>query len=171
MLKQEIINRLHNLHTEMNQFVSHSDSQTLNTPRENGKWSKAEEIGHLINALQQSNKGLSLPVFFLKYKFGTCNRPEKTYEEVVNKYNDKLASVTIPNNPFQIRNIETFSKEKILKDYQTQQKKFERRINKFNEKQLSNLLLPHPLLGKMTLREFAYFTHYHTQHHFENIKK
>lgn len=36
---------------------------------------------------------------------------------------------------------------------------------------MSTLLLPHPLLGKLTVREFGYFTHYHTEHHFKNIQK
>jgi hypothetical protein len=32
------------------------------------------------------------------------------------------------------------------------------------------LILPHPLLGKITIREMLYFTAYHVQHH-ENIIK
>lgn len=170
MLKQEILNQLHILHSEINDFISKNSQEDLNKPRD-GKWSKAEEIGHLINALQQINKGLLLPKFFLKYKFGTCNRPERSYEEITQKYLDKLSTIQIPNNPFQIRNISTYKNEKISKDYLTQQKKFEKRINQFNEKELSNLIMPHPLLGKITIREFAYFTHFHTKHHFENIKK
>lgn len=171
MLKQEIINQLHDIHTEVNQYISHQDSNALNQSRENGKWSNAEEIGHLINALEQTNKGLGLPKFFLKYKFGTCNRPERTYVEVVKKYNDKLSQVAVPNNPFQIKNVSVISKEKLLEKYQIQQAKFQKRLQSFSEKQLSTLVIPHPLLGKLTLREFAYFTHHHTQHHFENIKK
>ncbi|MDI9311726.1 MAG: DinB family protein [Limnohabitans sp.] len=170
MLKQEILNQLYILHSEINDFIAINSQETLNKSRDN-KWSQAEEIGHLINALQQTNKGLSLPKFFLKYKFGTCNRPERTYEELTQKYLDKLSTIQIPNNPFQIRNIATFKKEKISKNYLIQQKKFEKRINQFNEKQLSTLIIPHPLLGKITIREFVYFTHFHTKHHFENIKK
>jgi hypothetical protein len=65
--------------------------------------------------LEQSNKGLLLPKFFIKYKFGTNNRQERTYEEVVKKYLDKLALVAIPNNPFQVKEVEQISKEKLLK--------------------------------------------------------
>jgi hypothetical protein len=40
-----------------------------------------------------------------------------------------------------------------------------RRIDRFSETQLDQLILPHPLLGKLTLREMLYFTIYHVQHH------
>jgi hypothetical protein len=39
---------------------------------------------------------------------------------------------------------------------------------------LDLLILPHPLLGKLTLREMLYFTLYHVEHHekqvLENLK-
>ena len=171
MTIKELLKNLHSLHQEVNSFVATCDEQQLNAPRANGKWSIAEELGHLINALEQSNKGLLLPKFFIKYKFGTNNRVERTYDQVVTKYLDKLALVAIPNNPFQIKEIEKVSKEKLLQKYVKQQQKFEKRLAKFSEKELSTLLLPHPLLGKLTIREFGYFTHYHTEHHLKNIKK
>lgn len=171
MTKQELISIIQSIHDEVNEYLESVDDVTLNTPRPNGKWSIAEEVGHLINALQQSNKGFMLPKFFLKYKFGVNNRNEKSYDEVVAKYLGKLASIPIPNNPFQIKEVEKIAKEKLLKSYKKEQQKFEKRLSKFSEKELSTLLLPHPLLGKLTLREFGYFTHYHTKHHIENIKK
>ena len=171
MTTKELLQKIHTLHQEVNSFISSCEEHQLNAPRPNGKWSIAEELGHLINALEQSNKGLLLPKFFIKYKFGTNNRQERTYEEVVKKYLDKLALVAIPNNPFQVKEVEQISKEKLLKQYTKQQQKFEKRLSQFSEKELSTLLLPHPLLGKLTVREFGYFTHYHTEHHFKNIKK
>lgn len=171
MTTKELLHSIHQLHEEINSFVSSCEENQLNAPRSNGKWSIAQELGHLINALEQSNKGLLLPKFFIKYKFGTNNRQERTYEEVVKKYLDKLALVAVPNNPFQIKEVKQISKEKLLKKYSKQQQKFEKRLPQFNEKELATLLLPHPLLGKLTIREFGYFTQYHTEHHFKNIKK
>ncbi len=40
-----------------------------------------------------------------------------------------------------------------------------KRVDSFSEAQLDALILPHPLLGKLTLREMLYFTIYHVQHH------
>lgn len=171
MTKHELISIVQSIHGEVNHYLESVDDATLNTARPNGKWSIAEEIGHLINSLQQSNKGLMLPRFFLKYKFGTNNRNEKSYNEVVEKYLSKLATIPIPNNPFQIKEVEKIAKSKLVKSYKKEQEKFENRLSKFSEKEMSTLLLPHPLLGKLTIREFCYFTHYHTKHHLENILK
>jgi len=42
-------------------------------------------------------------------------------------------------------------------------------LDHFSEEQLDRLLLPHPLLGKLTLREMLYFTIYHVQHHHHQV--
>ena len=43
--------------------------------------------------------------------------------------------------------------------------------NKWKDSQLDQYLAPHPLLGKLTLRELCYFTIYHTEHHLHIIKE
>lgn len=43
--------------------------------------------------------------------------------------------------------------------------RLEKSLAKFNEEDLDNYILPHPLLGKLTMREMLYFTAYHVTHH------
>ncbi|MFN2437645.1 MAG: hypothetical protein ABR503_00495 [Chitinophagaceae bacterium] len=38
-------------------------------------------------------------------------------------------------------------------------------LNKYSEEEIDRFVLPHPLLGKLTLREMMYFTIYHVEHH------
>jgi len=38
-------------------------------------------------------------------------------------------------------------------------------IEKHSESELDQMILPHPLLGKLTLREMACFAAYHVAHH------
>ena len=45
------------------------------------------------------------------------------------------------------------------------QKLAEGGLEKYSESDLDLIILPHPLLGKITLREMMYFTIYHVQHH------
>jgi len=40
----------------------------------------------------------------------------------------------------------------------------------WSDPQLDHYIAPHPLLGKLTLRELCYFTIYHTGHHLNIIK-
>jgi hypothetical protein len=44
-----------------------------------------------------------------------------------------------------------------------------RKVQKMTDNQLDTLLLPHPLLGKLTFREMLYFTIYHVQHHQKSL--
>jgi hypothetical protein len=40
-----------------------------------------------------------------------------------------------------------------------------KKIQKFSEQDLDTLLVAHPLMGKMTLREMLMWNAYHTKHH------
>jgi hypothetical protein len=44
-------------------------------------------------------------------------------------------------------------------------------IEKRSEEELDRYILPHPILGKLTLREMLYFTIYHVKHHEKLIEK
>jgi uncharacterized damage-inducible protein DinB len=46
-----------------------------------------------------------------------------------------------------------------------------RKIDKISEEDLDKHILPHPLIGKTTIREILYFTIYHVQHHQKAIKE
>ena len=43
--------------------------------------------------------------------------------------------------------------------------------DKFSEDEIDTYILPHPLLGKLTIREMIYFTIYHVEHHQNNTKQ
>ncbi len=44
------------------------------------------------------------------------------------------------------------------------------KVDTCSKGQLDTFILPHPLLGKVTLREMLYSTIYHVQHHQKQIK-
>jgi uncharacterized damage-inducible protein DinB len=43
-------------------------------------------------------------------------------------------------------------------------------IDGLTEEELDRYLLPHPLLGKLTMREMLYFTIYHVTHHHRQVE-
>jgi len=45
------------------------------------------------------------------------------------------------------------------------------KLDKFTENELDRYILPHLLLGKLTLREMLFFTIYHIEHHEKLIKR
>ncbi|UPT65904.1 MAG: DinB family protein [Sphingobacteriales bacterium JAD_PAG50586_3] len=56
-----------------------------------GKWSAGQHLDHLIRSIKPVNLAVTLPGFILKYKFGTNNRKGRTYDELLQRYHEKLA--------------------------------------------------------------------------------
>jgi hypothetical protein len=61
-------------------------------------------------------------------------------------------------------------KEYILSRLQTEQKKLQYKTKKISNKNLDTLILPHPLMGKMPIREIIMWTAHHVEHHTETVK-
>ncbi|MFM9840472.1 MAG: DinB family protein [Cyclobacteriaceae bacterium] len=130
----------------------------------NNKWSAAQQLDHIIKSVSPVKLAFSLPKFLLKLVFGKANRKSRSYDELVTKYHEKLkaggkASARFVPPP-RIDSAESLSTKLAEVTHSLATK-----INSFSEEQLDLLILPHPLLGKLTLREMLYFTIYHVQHH------
>jgi hypothetical protein len=112
-----------------------------------------------------------LPKFIISLFFGKTNRPSKTYDELVNKYLGKLANGGKASGRFVPDKGSIKKKEKISKSLSASINRLVSNIERFSEEDLDTLILPHPLLGKLTVREMMYFTIFHVEHHFESVKK
>lgn len=171
MEKSEIIKLLEKNHQELFEWLGDSpDEKWEKGPK--GKWSTGQHIQHLVNSLLLLNKALSYPKFILKYKFGVCNRPLRNYKTVVNKYIEKLEKnqdrAKVFNEKLHKPSIK--QRDSLLTQFQIQQKKLQYKTKKISDKKLDTLVIPHPLMGKMTLREIIMWTAYHTEHHTETLK-
>ncbi len=147
-------------------------AQVANTPdtqfelNPNGKWSVGQHLQHLIQSVAPVNQALYLPKFVLGWTFGKANRPSKTYPELVQKYSEKLANGAVATARFVPKPIFLPQKAKLLLQYEGHKNRLIKHLQAFSESDLDTYIAPHPLLGKITLRELMYFTMYHTEHHF-----
>lgn len=135
------------------------------------KWSAGQNLDHLVKAIQPLQLPFRLPKFILNFMFGKANRPSKTYDELVAKYNRKLAEGGKASGRFIPPVIAFENKESLIRIYGLQKVKLINKIKKQTEEDLDTYILPHPLLGKITLREMLFFTIYHNQHHLELLQK
>jgi hypothetical protein len=134
------------------------------------KWSVAENVQHLIIAINSSTLAYSLPKFIVRLIGGTPNRKSRTYEELVTKYKNKLAAGGMASGRFVPKPIAiNFGKEKLIQNWVKATSKHIAAVQKTSEAALDNYLVKHPLLGKITLRELCYFNIYHTEHHLNII--
>ena len=54
------------------------------------KWTAGQQLDHIIKSVKPFDMALGLPTFVLKMKFGLANRPSKSYEDLVIKYQNAL---------------------------------------------------------------------------------
>ena len=138
-----------------------------------GKWSPAQQVRHLTIATKTSLLAFTLPKFIVRTVGGKPNRASRTYEELVAKYRLKLQQGGRASKRYIPKPISSeIGKPPLLNAFYSSMKKMSTAIhNKWKGDQPDQYIVPHPLLGKITLRELGYFNIYHTLHHLESIRK
>jgi hypothetical protein len=167
MNKSEIITGLKSALNDFEQTLHGIDEKDF-FASENDKWSVAENVRHLILSAKPVNMAMGLPKFIFLY-FGKPNRPLMDYDGVVAKYQAKLKAGGKAMGPYVPKKI-TVSKAELIADFRNMHDKLLKKIENWSETDLNKYLLPHPLIGRMMMREMLYFTLYHIRHHHKTIK-
>ena len=164
MSKEEIIQQLQASHQKFCDVVLSLTVEEFISSA-NGKWTAGQQLDHIYRSVNALNQGLSLPKFIIRLYVGKANRPSKTYEALIAKYKLRLGAGGKAAGRFIPRAID--DKEKLLleKKLINGVEKLCKKVNRYSEPQLDYYILPHPLLGKLTMREMLYFTIYHAEHH------
>jgi len=166
MTKAEVVKTLNQKHQALYTWLEqHPDEDWIKGPE--GKWSTGEHIVHLLQSAKALNKALKIPKFYLKYKFGTNNRDNRNYDQIVKKYNDKLAANPGAVSPIskQMPSMTPADKKSYISKLENEKKKLINKVQKWKDRDLDTYLVPHPLMGRMTVREIVIWTSYHTEHH------
>ncbi|MBK5272144.1 MAG: DinB family protein [Bacteroidia bacterium] len=169
--KEDIIQELEVVLKELTDFCSDINDQ-LFFQQAPEKWSVAQNVKHLITSARMTNLAFSFPKFVIKIYAGKPNRSSRSFDELVAKYKLKLSQGGRASGRFVPKIIsEKEGKENLLHHFSKAMQHVEISIQKkWKDPQLDQYIAPHPLLGKITLRELCYFTIYHTRHHLEIIK-
>ena len=167
--KPQIISSLNEKVDAFNNYILRLNKEQFeSTP--NGKWSAGQNLDHLIRSIKPLQLAYGLPKFALMTLFGKTNRPSRTYDELVTKYKTKVAAGGKASGPFIPPVIRFEKKDELIKKYAIHTQNLIAKIEKQSERELDSYILPHPLLGKVTLREMLYFTIHHNEHHLELLK-
>lgn len=168
MRKPEIIEKLTQNHQKFVDFIlSLSEPDFMFAPE--NKWSAGQQLDHIGRGVSPVKMALTLPKLVPQLLFGKADRDSTDYESLVKKYREKLAGGGKASKRFIPPAIgfdkRVGLKNKLLKTVE----KLNRNMAGFSEKQLDEYLLPHPILGKLTIREMLYFTIYHVEHHHQAV--
>ena len=168
--KPTIINELNNCFELLYKTGSLVPEALFNLSKEN-KWTPAENISHLITATKMTVLPFSLPKLVPVLVYGKGKGVSRTYDEVVAAYEAKLAAGAKATGVY-VPTRTNYEQEKLCSEILKQGEKLVQAFsNKWTEEQLDNYQVKHPILGKLTMRELAYFTIYHNIHHLETIRK
>ncbi|MBC7886050.1 MAG: DinB family protein [Saprospiraceae bacterium] len=170
MTKQEIIHKLNANHKLFGDYMDNlSESDFLFCHED--KWSAGQQFDHICRSVQPLSLALLLPKWVIKLWIGKANRPSKSYDELVQKYKLKLAEGGKASGRFVPLNVELNDRDNLSAKLKRTMMSLTSRLDKYSESDMDIIILPHPLLGKLTLREMMYFTIYHVLHHQESAMK
>lgn len=167
--KDDIKNALSEVFKEMNTYTKTVDDTTFKKSV-NGKWSIAGNIDHLTISNNITALSMHLPKILLKQLYKTNNRANWNYDEVVWKYHQKLSAGAKASLPFQPKISFVPARGLVERFWENSCNTLLKAIDSWSEEDLDTYLVPHPLIGKMTLRELLFFTVYHVGHHLNTIK-
>ena len=169
MTKEELSKSLTESHTEFCTYIAFLTEKEFLFHKEN-KWSAGQQLEHIFLAVQPVRLAFSLPHWLLRLLWGKANRKSRTYDELVAKYQLKLQQGGRASGRFVPKPLKLIQRDVLLLKVQKEVDALVRKAGKKRESDLDALVLPHPLLGKLTLREMLYFTTYHVQHHQQLIR-
>jgi hypothetical protein len=159
----EIQSELSKRHTAFCDYIAFlSKEEFLLT--QDGKWTAGQQLDHIRRAVSLLPLGLSLPGIVRRLIFGK-RKIGLPYDALVKRYKDVLEKGGKASGPFIPKSVLFEDRKKISIQLQNSITKINAHLTAYPEDQLDATCLPHPLLGKITLREMMMFTLYHVDHH------
>lgn len=139
-----------------------------------GVWSPAENLAHLIQSNKPIILALGLPKIALRARFGRAKHSSRALEQIRHLYvNKALAGGGKAGGTFLpiVKEQTAAEKAKILSKWQAFAPKYSAAFAKWTDGALDKYILPHPLIGNLTLREMLFFTLYHNMHHLHDTQR
>jgi hypothetical protein len=164
MDKSLIIETLRANHLRFDQLIGGLDADAF-VRESNGKWSAAQHLDHIVRSVAPVNTAFGLPKTALRLIFGMANRPSRSSDELTERYRAKLAAGGRATGRFVPPSVGAGDRARLLGRLSKLVASLAGRIERCGEDELDRFVLPHPLLGKLTLREMLMFTAYHIEHH------
>jgi hypothetical protein len=167
--KTIIIQSLNNSANEFNELILNlnKDEFEMNI---NNKWSAGQDLVHLIKLLQILNIAYLIPKTLLGLMYGINKKEQRSFEELQMLYKKALENGAKSPSIYIPKPVLFENKSGLIKKHQFLNQRFIKKLDKHPDAVLDKYRLPHPILGKVSLRELAIFTSFHTIHHFELLK-
>ena len=169
----EISSALLELHRESLRYWNGLPAETFFRPLGTA-WSPADNVRHLSKSIRPVAKALALPRIAL-LPFGWSLRRGRSYEEMRETYRAALAAGgkagRFTPSPRPLPEDLDGGRASVMREHEEAADALRRALERWSESALDRWRLPHPLLGKLTVREMLLFTLYHNRHHLEGVRR
>ena len=133
-----------------------------------GHWSASEHVRHLTRSMRPIVTALGVPRVVLRVAFGAAARESRTLSELQAAYHAALDAGGTAGRyapPPDRATPDMARRDEIMDTHSETLRSLTRAMKRWSEAQLDASLLPHPLLGRVTMREMMLFAVIHNQHH------
>ncbi len=136
-----------------------------------GKWSAGQDLAHLVKTLRVIRIGLMVPPGVFRLFLGSPNRPSRPYDQFSARYKEKMsAGIQAPAYVLPPK-VGFADRQQLIGQIKDLNERIIRKMNSLEERTLDHYIVPHPLFGKITLREFFMAIWLHTDHHTALLQK
>lgn len=143
--------------------------------RHDGKWSPADNVHHLMISTAPVTLALRIPRLMLRVCFGMTRTPSRNWEALRSAYRDRLAAGATAGRyapPRKAVPVEAAADQgRLVLQCEGTVLRLEKAIEPWREQDLDRYRLPHPVLGRVTVREILMFTLFHFDHHREIVAR
>jgi hypothetical protein len=170
----EIVRELRALHARSRDFWNSLSTPEFFYPLGQA-WSPADNVRHLLKTNRPVARALSTPKVLLAVRFGAGLRGSRTYSEVRERYRARLAAGVTAGRfapkPLSTSDQTEEQRSSLMSALDQVSEDLARAASGWREWQLDRFRLPHPALGRLTVREMLFFTLYHNLHHVEGVAR
>lgn len=176
---ETLLDALTQVHEQGTAYWESLPLATFFAPLAPGAWSPADHVRHLTKSTRPVALAVALPRPLLLLAFGRPRRPSRSYEELLAAYQAALAGGLranrrytptprpVPDDPAKARE----ARATILAALGRADAELVAAVQRWPDRALDRHRLPHPALGKLTVREMLFFTIFHAVHHADVVRR
>ncbi|MVM36567.1 DinB family protein [Spirosoma sp. HMF3257] len=148
-------------------FIKVADSLTEEQFHKNNddKWSVADVMQHLYLSARPIVRLMTGPRDVLR-QWGEANSPSRDYDDIASAYR-KILATGVKAPAAMLPRVEDMQAEKseLMMRFTGIYQTLIDAVGTWSDLEVDSYCIPHPVLGKLTVREMLIFTSVHTQHH------
>ena len=169
----QLVAELRRVHVESAAYWRGYATPEFFMPSAPGIWSAADQVRHLTKSIRPVTSALGLPRIVLRLLFGRARTPSRSYSVMRADYHAALALGAQAGRfaPRPLAAVDGADAEQaratIMDQHRSAVEALCETAARWPDASLDAIRLPHPLLGRLTVREMLAFTLYHNLHHVE----